>query len=1006
MQTTTNTATERGLRPLLTGLTTGLKTDLSILAFRSSLKAMALLFRVNPRFKREIANPETGFVFKAKFQFRTGDGKVNAYAVFADGRMRSGSGTVDHPDVTVTYRDKETLARLFSKSPEEALDGVLSNEMSYSGNLSYLMKFSYLASALRAFRGGNGADGRTRVVRSADPGKTEAARGLVNERLDRRVDEVRYLADPYLADYTLRHFPRLVQLKYRRYTLRPALCTERARLVTEFHRAHGFETDAAGRPRDPVLRQAEAVRHVLKNKAPRIQTGDLIAGTTTAKELGVPLYPEMVGLTIWPELRTVSERDLNPYDITPAEADVLNLEVFPFWMDRNIREHCRRVNGNPRSQQLDEHWVLYFMMKPNAISHTMPDFRMVLERGLAAEQARAAAQELAAATPEKRRFYRALQLALEGALSYAQHLSEEATRQAALADTPRRRDELLEIARICAKVPAQPAETVHEGVTSLWVAFCCLHQESANSALSIGRLDQLLNPLFLREMTAAAGDEERRQIIERTLELLGCLFVRSNDHAPMIPSVGNKLFGGTTSDDTITVGGVDRGGENAVCDMTYLVLKAAEMIGYQDPNLNARYHPGVNSEEYLRRLCEVNLNLKASPSIHNDEAMIAALVHQGIPLRDARDWAATGCVEPSIAGRHFGHTNCMFLNTVAPLELALHDGVHPLVGKQIGPHTGDIADPEAFPTFADFLAAYKEQLTYLADQSVEINNLFGESHQQIHPSPLLSAMTTGPLEKGLDVVSGGAIYNTSGVGLVSITDAVDSLLAIKRLVYDDGTLDFATLRAVLADDFSGAAGARVLRQLRRVAKFGTAADEPVALAQDLIDHIYEVYQRHENYRGGRYLPGYWSVSMHVAFGMLSGALPSGRRRGKSFTPGLTPAPDAGGELLDNIHAVAALDPLKMPNNIAFNVKLLPKPGTPHHQTLDHLCGYVGGYLDAGGMQWQFNVVSSETMRAAMDNPDDYRWLLVRISGYNAHFVELNRNMQLELIERMEYRTGF
>ena len=172
-----------------------------------------------------------------------------------------------------------------------------------------------------------------------------------------------------------------------------------------------------------------------------------------------------------------------------------------------------------------------------------------------------------------------------------------------------------------------------------------------------------------------------------------------------------------------------------------------------------------------------------------------------------------------------------------------------------------------------------------------------------------------------------------------------------------------------------------------------------------MDFVYDAYQAQDNYRGGKYIPGYWSISYHVGFGMLSGALPSGRQKGKAFTPGLTPAPGSGDQLIQNIHTISRLNHLKMPNNIAFNVKLVPHAKDNHEETIDLFTSYVQSYFDEGGMQWQFNVISSDTLRDAMANPIDYRWLLVRVSGYNAYFTKLNKNMQLEIIERHEYQPN-
>jgi len=983
------------------------KTEMSIYLFLFSLKLLGLLFMVSKTLRKEIYNMDTGYIFNARYQFRTRDDLVSIFVVFADGKMKSGFGTIEDPNVTISYKDKETLAKIYNKSPEESLDYLLTNEMSYTGNMAYLTKFSYISTVLSGskIKGYRGPENQV-VYPPQDLEKGEVRRKLRNERLGRKVDKVLWLEDPYLEKYGIDDFPRLKKLKTRRFSLRPAICVERAQLLTEYHREHGFETDNSGTPIDPNLRQARAMNHIMTNRQPVIHDDYLLAGSTTTKEVGVPIYPEFIGLTMWPELRTIGKRELNPNDIAPEDADILNFEVFPFWMDRNVREYCRQKYGNPISQQLEERFVLYFMMKNNAISHTVPDFPKIITCGLESVRHRAADLQKDANEADKRNFYDAIQISIDGVLNYAANLSKEATRIADSLDSAepeqlQRINELRELARICAKVPAKPADTVHEALMSIWISFVCLHTENANSALSIGRLDQMLQPLFLKDISKAKNDEEREAVIKKTMELVGNLFLRVNDHDPLVPNVGNKLFGGSSSDDTVTVGGVDRQGDNAVCDMTYIILKVAEMLCFQDPNMNARYYSGINSQEYLRRLCEVNANMVASPIIHNDKTMIEALVHQGIKLEDARDWSATGCVEPTITGRHYGHTNCMLLNMVAPMEMALNNGVHPVMGDKIGPETGDVAT--SFATYEDFLNAYKTQLKYLIEQSIEINNYLGYAHQYVHPTPVLSSMFSGPLEKGKDIIFGGAQYNTSGVALVSLTDAVDSLLVVKDLIYAKKEMDFATLMEAIENNFEQNGHAGTLKKIERVPKFGS--DEPGTreVAQDLIDFCYDLYCSQDNYRGGKYVPGYWSISYHVGFGMLSGALPSGRKKGKAFTPGLTPSPGAADQLLQNIHTVAGLNHLKMPNNIAFNVKLAPHPNDSHGKTLDYYTSYVQSYFDEGGMQWQFNVITTDTLREAMEHPEDYHWLLVRISGYNAYFTKINRNMQIELIERQEFQ---
>ena len=868
--------------------------------------------------------------------------------------------------------------------------------------MSYLTKFSYLTSLVM---GAKIKDYKGPENQLLYPIEDIDNRKLVNESLNRKIDNVQVLEDSYLAYYSLNDFPRLKYLKNRRFALKPAICVERAKLVTEYHKENGFEVDKFGNPFDPELRQAGAVNYIMTNKKPIIHDKHLIAGSTTSKEVGIPMYPELIATAIWPELKTIGERELNPNDISDKDADTLSLEVFPYWMERNVREYCRTKNNNPKSQTLEEGWVFYFMMKTNAISHTVPGFPMVINEGLESVRNKAKKFEQDTEDLEKKKFYMAIQTAIEGVLVYSKNLSEEALRLASTLDSNdseqiKRIKELKEISRICAKVPAKPADTLYEAIQSIWTSFVCLHCENANSALSIGRLDQMLQPFFIRDIEKAKDESEKHNIIKHAIELVGSLFLRINDHDPLMPNVGWKLFGGSSSDDTVTVGGVDKEGNNAVNDMSFVILKANEMLGFQDPNMNARYYSGINSKEYLRRLTEVNINMGASPSIHNDKTMIEALVHEGFSLEDARDWAVTGCVEPTIVGKHYGHTNCMLLNLVAPLEMALNNGNIPLTGEKMGLETGNVRLD--FPTFNDFLKAYKEQLKYLAEQSIEINNFLGEAHEYIHPTPLLSSFYEGPLEKGKDLIKGGAIYNTSGVALVALTDVVDSLLVIRDLVYNKKDFDFATLMEAIENDFEGYKS--ILKKIEQVPKFGSGEKDTIELAQDIINYCYDIYNSADNYRGGKYLVGYWSISYHTGFGMLTGALPSGRKKGKALTPGLTPAPGTTDILLPSIKSVAALNYLKMANNASYNVKLVPHPGDSHEQTLDLFTSYVQSFFDLNGMQWQFNVISSDTLREAIANPIDYRWLLVRVSGYNAYFTKLNKNMQLEIIERHEYQA--
>lgn len=964
------------------------------LAVAALLRAMDARLLFDPAYRALIyraPNGHAGDDWRATLRIMTRDGALDARAEVREGRVRPTRATGE-ADATLVFRDAEAVRALLTKNPAKVLEMLLTGELAFSGNLSHVARLSYMLNGL--------------VPRALKPGVP--ARREVTLPPDKRslpltrCDEVRVLDDPGLSALTLSDFPRLRRFKTDFFATTPEVCVERARLYTEHVRRVGFDAVQTPGAPDPLLRQAGAFHHVLSRRQAIVPNDDLLAGTTTSKAVGVIVYPECGGVPIWPELQTVSHRHLNPYRIDAEARRTLNDEVFPFWMDRNVREYARAEHHNPRSLQLDERFCLYFQWKTQAVSHTIADHPSVLRRGLVDLRGEALARARQTASAESRALYEAMALSLEGVLVYAKHLAEEAERLAASESNPERRAELLELSRISAKVPAGPAETLHEALQSIWTVWIACHMENTNAGLSLGRLDQWLQPFFEADV-AKLGDDRAAidAYVRRALELVGCFLMRCTDHVPQVADLGNKLFGGSGSGQVITVGGVTREGKNGVSDMTFIILKAEELLGLRDPNLNARYAEGINSVAYLKRLCELNLLTGATPSIHNDTAVIDVLQAQGMSVEDARDWSATGCVEPTSCGRHYGHTNCMMFNLVAPLEMALRDGFHPLVGEQVGPHTGKARE---FTSFEALLQAYFAQLGAQIQLACEANNLLGEAHQFVRPTPFLSALFEGPMESGLDLSRGGARYNSSGIGNVGLVDVVDSLVALQKVVFEEGRADLQTLLEALDADFQGHEALLAWLE-NRVPKFGAGDPLPAELAGRVIRFCHETFRAQPHYRGGHYNSGFWSMSNHVAFGILTGALPSGRRSGKAFTPGLTPAPTRHATLVEHIHDVAALEHQLMPNNIAFNVKVVPGAGDSQARAVEHMTSYVRTFIQEGGMQMQFNVVSSATLRDAMAHPENYRTLMVRISGYNAYFNDLNDDMKRELIERTEHQLG-
>jgi formate C-acetyltransferase len=829
------------------------------------------------------------------------------------------------------------------------------------------------------------------------------------------------LRDISLKDYGLT--PRVSHLKDIYFRAMPEICIERPRLVTRFSLDNGL----FDKKRITILDKARLYRYVLEKRTSTVRhsrayekgmkpfefkEASLFAGSTTSKFKGVPLYPEFLALTLWPELWTISKRGSNPFHITDSEVKDLNYEIFPHWMEHNILELARKrcfeenwgtlgLKKHAPEMKLLERLVFFMASKPNCISHTIPDFSRAITIGLRGIIDEAKQRGAGTPDPPQREFYEAIVEVLEGIIMYSRNLATEAEKLANKEVNQTLKKELLDIAEVNRQVPEFPARTFREGLTTVWICWTAIHLENPNVGLSLGRLDQVLYDLYRQDIENGTID------VQDAIELICCLWLKIGDHVPTIPDAGEQLFGGTGSNQAITIGGVDKDGKDALNDLTYVMLRATELMKLRDPNPNARYYPGINSRDYLRQLCAVNINTGAIPAIHNDKAVIKALTSKGETIEQARDYGVIGCVEPGSNGRFYGHSAAILLNLTSALELALFNGRHRHTGMDllISKETGD---PTTFTTFEKFKAAFEEQTRWLVEQATTLNNIFGRIHQDFYPTPILSSFFEGPMEKGKDLVQGGALINSSGAAIIGLADVADSLSAIQKVVFEEKGFRFAELVDALKKDFVGhEALQKRLTNPEKTPKYGNedpVADANVSWIVELLDGV---FGEKMNYRGGRYRVGYWTMTNHAGFGRLMGALPSGRKAHENFTSGITPVSGVTPYLTKALHSVAKQPAQCLSSGVALNLKYTPELGDKE-KMLDNFVASVEGYFDDadgerdGGMEIQFIIADHNTLAEAVDHPENYPGLLVRVSGYTAYFKDLNPQMQKEIIDRTEY----
>lgn len=795
------------------------------------------------------------------------------------------------------------------------------------------------------------------------------------------------LKDIALAEYTLDNLDGIGRLREQMFQEPVHICIERARYITEYMKQFDAEKEME---EHPVLFRARAVAHYLDNKKAVIPDKSLLAGTTGSYLKSAPVYPEFIGQMIWSELDTISKRKKNPQLLTREDADTLNFDIYPYWIDRDVLASTKKKYGNTMSTRLLEKMIFYVSGKAGCISHTVPCFSHVLEAGMDGIIAEAKAKGRKTANTKEKEFYESISIVLTSAIGYANRLSKKAEEMAAVEKSEKRKKQLLKMAEVYRNVPARPAGSFYEAACCVWICLIAIHAEDINMAMSPGRLDQVLYPYYKKDM------EENKLTVKEAMEITACLWIKIGDNVDLVPQVAEELFGGAGTAPAVTVGGVDRDGKDAVNELTYIMLRVTELLKMREPNMNARYYPGVNSTAYRNRVCQVIAKTKAVPALYNDIDNIKTLQNQGLTIEDARDYAVIGCVELASDGRSYDASSSVILNLTAALEMALYNGKRYYTGKeQFGPKTGE---PAQMKSFEDFLSAFKKQAAWLIDQAIGLNEKMAAIHQKMLPSPVLSALFEGPMDKGKDLIFGGAVYNSSGVTHVGFADVVDSLNAVKKAVFEDHFCTFKELVEAVRSNFEGREDLAAYLKTKPL-KYGTAEESRDGVSHEMIQFLYRTYQSYTNYRGGKYRPAYWTMTNHAGQGKITYALPNGRKANLPFASGITPVSEVSGNLTECFASVASLGSEYIPGGEALNIKFT-QIQTEREENL--LGDFVEAYFLKGGQQVQFNIMSHQMLRDAKAHPEKYPDLLVRVSGYSAYFNDLNDAMKDELITRTEY----
>jgi trans-4-hydroxy-L-proline dehydratase len=782
---------------------------------------------------------------------------------------------------------------------------------------------------------------------------------------------------------------RVARLRQQSLDRKPTLSSERAELMTSFYR------DAPAAPL-PILR-ALSFQYLMERKALCILPDELIVGERGPEPKATPTYPELCCHTL-EDLDILDSREKISFAVDERARNAYRDSVIPFWRERSMRHRM--------FQELPDAWkhayeagVFTEFMEQRAPGHTVADGK-IYQRGLAGLQADID-RELAALDDlhdlkayDKRQQLKGMRMAADAVIRFARRHAGEAARLAAAETQPARRAELEQIAANCAHVPEHPARTFWEALQAYWFMHLGVITElNTWDSFCPGRLDQHLYPYYKREIEAGTLTRERAK------ELLQCFWIKFNNQ-PAPPKVGvTAAESGTYTDfSNISNGGLKADGSDGVNDVSYVILDVIDEMRLLQPSSNIQLSK-KNPDRFLKKACEVIRKGWGQPSVFNADMVVAELVRQGKSVEDARCGGTSGCVEAGAFGKE-SYILTGYFNLPKVIEITMNDGYDPRTERQIGPKTGD---PSSFTSFDQVLDAFRTQLQHFIDVKIAGSHVIERMYATLMPAPFLSIVTDDCIANGVDYNAGGARYNTRYIMPVGPGTAADSLSAIKFHVFDHAHSTLPALVKAVRDDFIGHESLRQLL-VNKSPKYGNDDEYADAFVTVLCDELFNRIDGRRGPTGSTYHVNYLSTTCHVYFGSVCGATPDGRHAWAPVSDGISPAHGA-----DRHGPTAVIKSASRMDHARSGGTLLNQKFTPAllegQGGIDQLAHLVRAYFKLDGHHIQFNVVTAETLRAAQQEPEKHRDLIVRVAGYSDYFCDLTKGLQDEIIERTEQK-GF
>lgn len=753
-----------------------------------------------------------------------------------------------------------------------------------------------------------------------------------------------------------------------------------------------------------VMVRAKMLEKVLDHMSIYIEDKSLLAGNQATKNRNAPIFPEYTMEFVMNELNQFEKRDGDVFYITEKTKEQLR-EIAPFWQNNNLRARGEALLPE-EVRVFMETGVFGMEGKLNAgDAHLAVNYERILKDGLRGYEKRVKEYKatLDLTDPEsidKYCFYNAVLIVLEAVRNFANRYSVLAKDLAEKELNQERKIELLEISRICSKVPYEPAETFQEAVQSVWFIQLILQIESNGHSLSYGRFDQYMYPYYDRDIKNGTIKESE------ALELLTCLWIKTltinkvRSQAHTLSSAGSPMY------QNVTIAGQTIDKKDAVNDLSFLVLKSVAQTRLTQPNLTVRYHKNIN-KHFLDECVEVMRLGFGMPALNNDEIIIPSFMDWQVKEENAYNYSAIGCVETAVPGK-WGYrcTGMSYINFPRMLLCTMNNGVDLTSNKRFTKGYGYFTEMESYE---ELLKAWDKTIREITRYSVIVENVIDKASERDVPDILCSALTDDCIARGKTIKEGGAVYDFISGLQVGIANMADCLAAIKKLVYEEKKITRQELWNAILDDFSSPENKKIQEMLIREApKYGNDDDYVDQLIVEAYDSYIEEIEKYPNTRynrgpiGGIRYAGTSSISANVGQGMSTMATPDGRNAFEPLAEGCSPAhnSDKNGPTAV-FKSVSKLRTNKITGGVLLNQKMTPQmlSTEENRQKLELLIKTFFNRLH--GYHVQYNIVSKETLIDAQKHPEKHKDLIVRVAGYSAFFNVLSKKTQDDIIGRTE-----